>query len=82
MPLATGTSRQVIGDNIAEMEASGHPPKQAIAAALSEARRSGAHIPKPRAVQRPRAMAKAVVKNESARDHYSARTGGAKPHGR
>lgn len=81
MPLATGTSRQVIGENIAEMEASGHPRDQAVAAALSKARQSGAHIPKPRAVQRPRAMEKAVTKS-SGRDHYAPKTGGAKPFAR
>ena len=36
----------MIGKNIAEMEASGHPRKQAIAAALDTARKSGARIPK------------------------------------
>ena len=46
MPLAKGKSRAVIGENIKEMEASGHPKKQAIAAALSQARKSGAKIPK------------------------------------
>lgn len=82
MPLATGTSRQVIGDNISTEMAAGKPQKQAVAIALSEARRSGAHIPKPRAVQRPRAMAKAVTKNTTARDHYTPRSGGAKPFAR
>lgn len=46
MPLKKGTSRKVIGKNIKEMEESGHPRKQAIAAALSTARKSGAKIPK------------------------------------
>lgn len=46
MPLKKGSSKSVIGKNIAEMEASGHPPKQAIAASLNEARKSGANIPK------------------------------------
>lgn len=46
MPLKHGSSRKVIGQNIAEMEASGHPKKQAIAASLNEARKSGAKIPK------------------------------------
>lgn len=46
MPLSKGKSRKVIGHNIEEMEASGHPRKQAIAAALSQARKSGAKIPK------------------------------------
>jgi hypothetical protein len=46
MPLAKGKSKKIIGKNIAEMEASGHPKNQAIAAALSTARKSGAKIPK------------------------------------
>lgn len=46
MPLHKGKSKAVIGENIAEMEESGHPKDQAIAASLSEARKSGAHIPK------------------------------------
>jgi Family of unknown function (DUF6496) len=46
MPLIKGKSRKVIGENIKEMEASGHPRKQAIAASLNEARQSGAKIPK------------------------------------
>ena len=43
MPLLPGKSN--IGHNIAEMEASGHSRAQSIAAALNEARRTGAHIP-------------------------------------
>jgi hypothetical protein len=46
MPLHKGKSKKVIGENIKEMEASGHPKKQSIAAALNEARKSGAKIPK------------------------------------
>jgi hypothetical protein len=46
MPLSKGKSRKVIGKNIKEMEQSGHPRAQSIAAALSEARKSGARIPK------------------------------------
>lgn len=46
MPLKKGKSRKVIGENIAEMERSGHPRAQSIAAALSSARKSGAKIPK------------------------------------
>ena len=48
MPLKKGTSRKTIGKNIQEMEASGHPRKQAVAAALNTARKSGAKIPKAR----------------------------------
>lgn len=40
MPLKKGSSRAVIGENIKEMEASGHPRKQAIAAALNNAGKS------------------------------------------
>ena len=45
MPLAKGKSKSVIGSNIKEMEASGHKKSQAIAAALNQARKSGAKIP-------------------------------------
>ena len=46
MPLKKGKSKAVIGQNIKEMEASGHKKSQAIAASLNEARKSGAKIPK------------------------------------
>ena len=46
MPLKKGTSRKTIGKNIAEMEKSGHPKAQSIAAALNTARKSGAKIKK------------------------------------
>ena len=46
MPLHKGTSKKVICKNIKEMEESGHPKKQSIAAALNEARKSGKKIPK------------------------------------
>jgi len=39
MPLKKGHSREVISQNIREMIASGHKPKQAIAAALANARK-------------------------------------------
>lgn len=41
MPLSKGKSKKVISKNIREMEESGHPQKQAVAAALNEARKSG-----------------------------------------
>ena len=45
-PLVKGTGKKVIGNNIREMENSGHKKSQAIAASLNEARESGAKIPK------------------------------------
>jgi hypothetical protein len=48
MPLSKGKSKAVIGKNISEMEKSGHPKAQAIAASLNEARKSGAKIKKNR----------------------------------
>jgi hypothetical protein len=39
MPLKPGKSKKVISANIREMIHSGHPQKQAVAAALSNARR-------------------------------------------
>ena len=46
MPLSKGKSKKVIGHNIKEMEESGHPKAQSIAASLNEARKSGDKIPK------------------------------------
>lgn len=48
MPLKRGTSKAVQSANIREMLRSGHNPKQAVAAALNQARKSGAKIPKQR----------------------------------
>ncbi|MCI0422124.1 MAG: DUF6496 domain-containing protein [Acidobacteria bacterium] len=46
MPLKKGKSKKVVGENISELVKSGRPQRQAIAISLSEARRSGAKIPK------------------------------------
>jgi hypothetical protein len=46
MPLTKGKSKKVISENISEMMHAGHPQRQAIAAALNQARKSGAKIKK------------------------------------
>lgn len=46
MPLAHGKSKKTISKNIKTEMKHGKPQKQAVAIALSEARRSGAKIPK------------------------------------
>lgn len=48
MPLKKGKSKRVISENIREMVEAGHDQRQAVAAALSTARKSGAKIPKKR----------------------------------
>lgn len=45
MPLKKGKSKKIVSENIKEMVESGHPQKQAVAASLNEARKSGAKIP-------------------------------------
>jgi len=46
MPLKKGKSKKVMKQNIAEMMNSGYEQKQAVAAAYSQARSSGAKLPK------------------------------------
>lgn len=46
MPLKRGSSRKVISENIGELIRSGRKPSQAAAIAYSEARESGAKIPR------------------------------------
>jgi hypothetical protein len=48
MPLKRGKSRATISANISELKKSGYEdPKQRVAIALSQARKSGAKIPQP-----------------------------------
>jgi hypothetical protein len=47
MPLIKGKSKKAISENISELSHSGYPHKQAIAIALSTARKLGAHLKKP-----------------------------------
>lgn len=46
MPLKKGKSKKTVSSNIKEMMSSGYPQKQAVAASLNQARKSGAKIPK------------------------------------
>jgi len=43
VPLSPGSSRETISRNISEMERSGHPHDQSVAAALSNARKGKKH---------------------------------------
>lgn len=48
MPLKKGSDRKTVSSNISEMVHSGYPQKQAVAASLNQARKSGANIPRKR----------------------------------
>jgi hypothetical protein len=53
MPLAVGKDKKTIGKNISKLMGENYPQKQAIAIALSEARKAGAKIPKAKAKKKP-----------------------------
>ena len=51
MPLKRGKSKAAVSSNIKREMAAGKPQRQAVAIALDTARRSGAKIPKKKAVK-------------------------------
>lgn len=54
MPLAKGKSKKTVSTNIKKMMEEGYPQKQAVAASLETARRSGANIPKKKMKKKPK----------------------------
>lgn len=66
MPLKKGTSREIIGENISEMIAAGHPRKQAIAASLNAARKSGSKLP----IKHKETKVKHEYKKEHKAEHH------------
>ena len=67
MPLKKGYSRKTIGANIRKMKAEGYPTKQAVAAALTTARRSAKKAGKPgKGPAKPKTTAKKRVSRKRA----------------
>lgn len=69
MPLLKGKSKKIIGKNIKEMMSSGHPRKQAIAASLNLAQKSGERIPNNNKDNKMKHEAKAKKHHEKHEDH-------------
>ncbi len=63
MPLASGASRETVSKNISEMVRSGHSQKQAIAAALSNARKTA------RDEENPHGKLTSQEKSEASKSH-------------
>lgn len=54
MPLKKGSSKKTVSGNIRELRQSGRPQKQAVAIALSEARKSGGGKKPPAKTKKPK----------------------------